>query len=176
MAYWAKLVEGGKGKRWVLSQKGEQFLKSSPSEQLHTLFVGWWFYANWTETQQTVQWISFLPVDFPRFIYIILTNIPPNKSMEYGNFLKIIKEALNYHWSEDHESRAYSSLGLAIDIIFIDPLEQLGLLVVNRKKIEIEGMTISNKVIDFRLSEFGKEASGTIMDASFYGELKAKLN
>jgi hypothetical protein len=55
-------------------------------------------------------------------------------------------------------------------------LEALGFIIGKREEKLLYGSIKSEMLVSFKLSDFGREALRTMIDASLYRELKAKLN
>ena len=175
MVYWAELIDGGKGKVWQLTSKGKIFLESTPVEQLHKLFCGWWFQGDWLKIKFRYSRIDYLPPMFPKIIHYLLTSSLSSKSVGSCEFceqvmevLGIVKEIIK----KDYELKIICD---EIEEIIIRPLEALGFIEGNHTESARFG-EIYRELVDFQLSDFGREALRTIIDAAYYKNLKAKLN
>ena len=175
MVYWAELIEGGKGKVWQLTDKGTNFLEVSPAEQLHILFCGWWFRGDWLQTRLRYSRIAYLPVEFPKIIHFLLTSAFPSKLIKSGEFSEQVMEVFDYRKKYTKDDYKFNLICDEIEEIIISPLEALGFIVGNHTE-KISFGEIYKELIDFQLSEFGREALRTMIDAAFYKNLKAKLN
>jgi hypothetical protein len=176
MAYWAELITGGKGKLWKLTPKGETFLESPPAEQLHHLFMGWWFRGNWLVTRNSYNRLEYLHYTFPRFIHKLLTSILASQSMDFVKFSKRILDAMGFYEDPVPENNQFQRLMDDIEETIIKPLEALGFIIGKREEKLLYGSIKSEMLVSFKLSDFGREALRTMIDASLYRELKAKLN
>jgi hypothetical protein len=176
LAFWAELIDGGKGKLWKLTAKGENFLKISPVEQLHTLFSGWWFHGYWLITRHRFTRIQYLPPDFPRFLHSVLTSTLTSKSMNFSDFCKKVLTALGYSVHPDAEDYEYRLLCDDLEEIVIKPMESFGFIICKQEEKILRSSIKSMELDSFQLSDCGREALRTIIDSSFYRELKSKLN
>jgi hypothetical protein len=176
MAYWAELITGGKGKLWKLTPKGETFLESPPAEQLHHLFMGWWFRGNWLVTRNSYNRLEYLHYTFPRFIHKLLTSSLASQSMDFVKFSKRILDAMGFYEDPVPENIQFQRLMDDIEETIIKPLEALGFIIGKREEKLLYGSIKSELLVSFQLSDFGREAFRTMIDASLYRELKAKLN
>ncbi len=175
MAYWAELIEGGKGKVWQLTEKGRTFLETPPAEQLHNLFCGWWFHGNWLTIRIRYSRITYLPPYFPKIVHFLLTSTTSSKTFERIDFCEQVMEALGFVKELIRSKHDFEMICYEIEEMIIRPLEELGFIVGNHTEIAKYG-EIYKELIDFQLSGFGREALRTMIDAAYYKNLKAKLN
>jgi hypothetical protein len=176
LAYWAELIEGGKGKLWKLTSKGENFLNISPAEQLHTLFSGWWFHGYWLIPSHRFTRIQYLPPDFPRFIHSIITSTLVSQSMNFTDFCKKILKALGYSVQPDPNDYNFRLLCDDLEEIVIKPMDSFGFIICKKEEKILLSSIKSSELDRFLLSDFGREALRTMIDPAFYRELKSKLN
>lgn len=176
LAYWAELIDGGKGKLWKLTDKGENFLKISAAEQLHTLFSGWWFHGYWLNTSLRFTRIQYLPPDFPRFIHTIITSTLASKSIDFTDFCKNVLKGLGLFTQPDPADYKFRYLCDDLEAIIIEPMQSFGFIICKQEEKIFRGSIKSMELDRFQLSDFGREALRTIIDSSFYRELKSKLN
>ncbi|MBW6473687.1 MAG: plasmid pRiA4b ORF-3 family protein [Anaerolineaceae bacterium] len=176
LAYWAELIDGGKGKLWKLTAKGENFLKIPPAEQLYTLFSGWWFHGYWLVTSLRFTQIQYLPPEFPRFIHTIITSTLASQSIDFTDFCKKVLKGLGFITKSDPDDYKIRLLCDDLEAIIIKPLESFGFIVCKKdEKILLSSMR-SRELDSFQLSDFGREAFRAMIDPAFYRELKSKLN
>ncbi len=175
MVYWAELIEGGKGKVWQLTAKGKTFLEASPAEQLHILFCGWWVRGDWLQTKFRYSRIAYLPPMFPKTVHYLLTSTLSSKSVRSSDFCDQVMKVFGYRKKLMNDNYEFQRICDEIEEIIISPLEALGFIVGNHTERAWYG-EIYKELIDFQLSDFGREALRTMIDAAFYKNLKAKLN
>lgn len=175
MAYWAELIDGGKGKIWQLTAKGITFLESLPAEQLHILFCGWWFRGDWLKIRFAYSRIPYLPPEFPKIVHFLLTSAFSSKAIECKDFCDQVMEVLGFDKDLIKKDHELGRICDEIEEIVVRPLEELGIIIGTHTERVKYGETYK-ELVKFQLSEFGRDALRTIIDASFYRELKAKLN
>lgn len=176
LAYWAELIDGGKGKLWKLTAKGENFLEISLVEQLHTLFIGWWFHGNWLITRHRFTRIQYLPPDFQRFIHFVLTSTLASQSINFSDFCKKVLTALGYSVNPDTEDYQFRLLCDDLEEMVIKPMESFG-FIISKKEEKILRSSIKSLELDsIQLSDCGREALRTLFYSSLYREFKSKLN
>jgi hypothetical protein len=176
LAYWAELIDGGKGKLWKLTANGENFLGISLPEQLHALFSGWWFRGNWLITQHRFTRIQSLPPDFPKLIHFVLTSTLASQSMTFSDFCKMVLKALGYSVELDTEDYQFRLLCDELEEMVIKPMEAFGFIICKKEEKNLRSSIKSMELDSILLSDCGREALRTIIDSSFYRELKSKLN
>jgi hypothetical protein len=175
MVYWAELIDGGKGKVWQLTSKGKIFLESTPAEQLHMLFCGWWFRGDWLTIRLGFSRIPYLPPVFPKIVHFLLTSALSTKTIDRNDFCEQVIGALGYVKELISKENELEMICYEIEEIIIRPMEELGFIVGTHTESTKYG-EIYKKLIGFQLSEFGREALRTMIDAAYYKNLKAKLN
>jgi len=155
LAHGAALVSGGPGRIWRVTPVGEAYLSLPAVAQAWDMFITWWYRIYWTialpisgfgdlsiETlrSQTAAAFKALPVDQP---------------VEFGPFAENLTAAIGVDLAEYDPEPRQMIIYSAIDQIFIDPLENFGVLVVERQPESQLNVDIL-RTVSFKVTEFGK--------------------
>lgn len=133
IAFNAFLIEGGKSKRWMLTELGEIFQKSAIAIQYYLLFANWWFAGDWKVVHGDCWIIQSIPSFFNRLIHYLLMSVEPEKSVHFDDFCHIIKRDLGYDWDSDFDDRNMWRFSFDIERMIIRPLELFGVIKTDRK-------------------------------------------
>jgi hypothetical protein len=96
--------------------------------------------------------------------------------MDFVKFSKRILDAMGFYEDPVPENNQFQRLMDDIEETIIKPMEALGFIIGKREEKLLYGSIKSEMLVSFKLSDFGREALRTMIDASLYRELKAKLN
>ncbi|HPH97059.1 MAG TPA: plasmid pRiA4b ORF-3 family protein [Anaerolineaceae bacterium] len=129
MANDADLIDGGKAKRWRMTELGEKFLEMPPLMQVCFLFLGWWALTDW---RMIYPWEVFDDVDYAAFIsaaYGLLQTMPVNSPMLYDDFVRgcLQENKLLKNGATVNEDRM-SLYKYAIKHMLVNTLENFGVL------------------------------------------------
>jgi hypothetical protein len=140
------------------------------------LFSGWWFHGYWLVTSLRFTQIQYLPPDFPRFIHTIITSTLASQSIDFTDFCKKVLKGLGFITKSNPDDYKIRILFDDLEAIIIKPLESFGFIICKKDEKILLSSIRSRELDSFQLSDFGREALRTMIDASFYRELKSKLN
>lgn len=167
LAYWADLIDGGRGQRWKLTPKGEKFLTSPVVEQFYTLFTGWWFRGDWLVTPMYIQVLDELPIGFSKNVLSLLMETPSSQSVKFTDFANRIIELVGWRWSPQDSDSILLDLHSTIESIVILPLEAFCVLSTERSKPKRRYANPELKSI--RLADIGRKLLSTLRKVSTKG-------
>jgi len=149
------LVAVSLGRRWELTQAGENFLEKPAEFQVWFLCVTWWMQINWVIASPIYYNDGYLPAGFPRLIHKHLLEIPTGAEVSFESFAdRIITEA-GLVWPIQDQDNARRILQGLVEYVVIKPLGDYGILQVEYEPNKILGGEFRTPA-SFRVTVFGK--------------------
>jgi hypothetical protein len=96
--------------------------------------------------------------------------------MTFSDFCKMVLKALGYSVELDTEDYQFRLLCDELEEMVIKPMEAFGFIICKKEEKNLRSSIKSMELDSILLSDCGREALRTIIDSSFYRELKSKLN
>lgn len=121
-----RLMTGGPGHRFNLTQKGQQFLQSEPAVQICYLLECWWFHTNWLIAFPVSGMGDYLPYDFQYHTLYQLLSLPAEKPILFRDFADQLIEVTGLEWSAPDATYAQTSLSHSIEHMVINILDDFG--------------------------------------------------
>jgi hypothetical protein len=155
LAFWADLIDGGRGQCWKLSPDGEQYLTSPVVEQFYILFTGWWFRGDWLNAPMDIQVIDELPMGFSKIVQSSLLEISSSQSVEFTTFANRIIELVGWKLPQRNADFIRSELLSAIESMVILPLEAF--CVLSTKRVKPKSRFADPELKSIQLTEMGQK-------------------
>lgn len=155
IAFNAFLIEGGKGRKWKLTEFGEDFLGGSKLIQLYILFTGWWFHGDWLVTLRGNIILKFVPPSFQRLMHFLLMSSKPGEIIHLDDISSIIKNELGYYWDSSLDNNYFSLFNNDLDKTVMQPLEAFGIIKTNREPFD--NFLVNLPFSTFQLTPFGRK-------------------
>jgi hypothetical protein len=155
LAFNAYLIDGGKSKRWNLTELGEEYQKSPILIQYFLLFTNWWFHGDWRIIHGECWVIETLPPSFQRLIHYLLISAEPGRRVHFDDFCHIIKRDLGYDWDSDFDDRYMWRFSFDVERMIIRPLESFGVIKTDRKSSKLSEIHLPFST--FQLTSLGRK-------------------
>jgi hypothetical protein len=161
LVHGAALVTGGPSRIWKVTSVGENFLKLPAVAQAWDMFITWWY---------RIYWPIALPIsgfgDLSQELLRTETSnafktLPIDQPVDYGSFAEGLAKAAGVDLAEYDSETSQMIIYSAIDQIIIDPLENFGVLVVERQpetRLDVDIL----RAVSFKVTEFGKMLLDTV--------------
>jgi len=154
LAQGADLISGGPGRRWRLSDAGDEFLSAPAMIQVCVLFAAWWYRVNWLIAYADDIFGDELPIRFSKTVETQLRALPVDEPQLCEPFADRVIQAMGWTWPEQESDNTRSILTAAIQYMVIDPLEHFGILSTQREKNN-RRLIDTSLLVSFTLTKFG---------------------
>jgi hypothetical protein len=155
LASLAGLIEGGRSRRWRLTQLGEEFLAASEPAQVWVLWMTWWTLTNWAIASPA----SFQGGEVPyRFIWQTLNHlldVRPGEWMPFKAFANSLIEDAQLISPEEDPEEAKRRLRHTVRRVVMGPLADFGLLATRGDPERRPGVRLW-LVSAFQVTPFGR--------------------
>jgi hypothetical protein len=151
----AGLIEGGLGRRWRLTQKGERFLSNSAALQVLKLLHSWWYRVDWIIAVRFDIFGDLLSPAFPTVALSLLRALPVEQSVPFESFVEQFIEESGWTWSPDDSNTTLREIGRELTRMLVDPLEGLRVLSTERETEGNPPFELTN-LQSFSISGFGR--------------------
>jgi hypothetical protein len=158
LAHGAELVEGGSGRRWRLTQWGEEFFSKSAVAQVFILLHAWWYRVNWLIAVPFDIFGGSLSHFVPSTILKLLRELRIDQTVRYETFVDRLIDEVGWTWDRQEPDDTRSLINRAVENILVDPLEQLAVLSTQRMTEHVkEGISHFERttLVSFALTDFG---------------------
>ena len=158
LAHGAELVEGGSGRRWRLTQWGEEFFSKSAVAQVFILLHAWWYRVNWLIAVPFDIFGDSLSHFVPSTILKLLRELRIDQTVRYETFVDRLIDEVGWTWDRQEPDDTRSLINRAVENILVDPLEQLAVLSTQRMTEHVkEGISHFERttLVSFALTDFG---------------------
>ncbi len=147
------LLNGGRGRLFQLTEKGQCFLHQSAPLQAHFLLETWWFHTNWLSIFEDREIGSPTPVDFTTETLYALLRLPADQPRNFFEFADHLCQIGGLRNDSPDSVQAQESLRRWVDNRIMEFLEEFQILKLNREDQEKSYSTL----LSFTLSAAGKE-------------------
>jgi hypothetical protein len=155
LAHGAALVAGGPGRIWKVTRPGEEFLILPAVAQAWDLFITWWYRINWP-VALPISGFGDLPSEQLRTATTeAFKALPIDQPVEFGPFAERLAQAAGVALPGYDPEISQMIIHSAVDQIVIDPLENFGVLAVERQPESRLNVDIQ-RAVSFKVTEFGK--------------------
>ena len=134
LAEGAGLIDGGPGRRWCLTDAGENFPTLPAIAQVWILFAAWWYRINWLIAYPVDIFGNMLPDHFLRALTARLLEIPIGKQIPFEPFADQLIQIIHWTWPTQETEYSQGYQRMAIERMVIDPLESFGLLTTQHER------------------------------------------
>jgi len=158
LAHGAELVEGGSGRRWRLTQWGEEFFSKSAVAQVFILLHAWWYRVNWLIAVPFDIFGGSLSHFVPSTIQKLLRELRIDQTVRYETFVDRLIDEVGWTWDRQEPDDTRSLINRAVENILVDPLEQLAVLSTQRMTEHVkEGISHFERttLVSFAPTDFG---------------------
>jgi hypothetical protein len=159
LAHGAGLVEGGSGRRWRLTQRGEEFVSKSAVAQVFILLHAWWHRVNWLITLPYDIFGGFLSHLVRDTILKLLRELRTEQLVRYESFVDRLIEKVGWTWDRQEPDDTRRLINKAVENMLVNPLEQLAVLSTQRMTEQVkEGIRYFERttLVSFVLTDFGR--------------------
>jgi hypothetical protein len=149
------LVQGGKGRRILLTSKGEQFLASEAPIQVWYLLESWWYHTNWEIAGPFSGMDEVLPGYFAYTTLMHLLELPIEIPIAFENFAGNLIRATRFMWDASNKERVRESLNRSIERAVINILRDFRVV----KRIEEDAKIGSYRykvLLAFEITRLGR--------------------
>jgi hypothetical protein len=122
------LIEGGMGRRWLLTPMGSQFLTSTSLQQVWWLVRIWWWRTNWGIAVPYGSDDYYRPEEVPYAALRQLLHQKVGQEQAYEPFADQLIEAANMFWPIESPNLARDILHSVIELMVVKPLEKFGVI------------------------------------------------
>lgn len=164
LASLSHLVDGGMGRYWRLTPRGEQFLGFPAPMQVWLLLMTWWTRANWAIASPYFFGDGYMPSGFSSLTLNYLRELPVGETVSFEYFANRMIEDARLSWIAHDQDSAQFILHAIIERVVINPLAEFGILQmehVPHKRLGAEFRELST----FRITTFGMRLLDAINDA-----------
>jgi len=155
LVHGAALVAGGPGKIWKVTHAGADFLSLPAVAQAWDLFITWWFRINWPVALPISGFGDLSQEQLRTATAEAFKALTVEQLVEFGPFAERLAEAAGVALPGYAPETSQMIIHSAVDQIVIDPLENFGVLAVERKAESRLNVGIQ-RAVSFRVTEFGK--------------------
>jgi hypothetical protein len=159
LAHGAELVEGGSGRRWRLTKRGEEFLSKSAVAQVFILLHAWWYRVNWLIAVRVDIFGGFLSHVVPRTILKLLRELRIDQPVRFETFVDRMIDGVGWTWDRQEPDDTRRLINKAVENMLVNPLEQLAVLSTQRMTEQVkEGISHFERttLLSFALTDFGR--------------------
>jgi hypothetical protein len=148
------LLEGGPGRRLLLTPKGEQFLDADTPIQVWFMLETWWHHTNWLIAYPRTGIGEQLPYSFTLTVLDHLLALPVETPLPFEDIADRLTQATGLRWESKDMTYARSSLHRSIERMVISILEDFGAVEREEKEERIGDFSIS-KIHTFTITKLG---------------------
>jgi hypothetical protein len=128
LAHVSGMVTGGLGRRWQVTQEGQQFPQLPAPVQVALLLEHWWHRVNWAVSFPVSGLGDGPPAGFNRHTLTCLLELPAGKASSYEAFADRLIRQSGLSWPIQDQVSARNILHSAIERMVVDPLVSFGLV------------------------------------------------
>jgi hypothetical protein len=155
LANGANLISGGPGRRWRLTQRGEQYFSAPADVQIRALLAGWWYQVDWTVALSFDIFEGGLSSWVPQSALSLLKKLDIGQRIEFEPFVDQLIEKVGWSWEGEESERTRRYIGWSMERMLIRPLESMGILTGERIK-DKEQPFAPETLTAFSLTAFGR--------------------
>lgn len=131
----AGLLSGGPGRRWRLSNEGELFLTAHATRQVWKLFAAWWYRIDWSVAYPFEAAHGILSETFAPSVLAALREAQTQQWIDFPTLLRLIGRTAGWPAGAGDANEAFSHVHSIVEQAVVEPLEQFGVLSVERKEV-----------------------------------------
>ncbi len=151
----AELIEGGLGRRWRSTQRGERFLSSSAALQVLTLLHTWWYRVDWIIAVRFDIFGDLLSPAVPKVALSLLRALPVEQPVRFESFVERFIEESGWSWSPNDSDTTLRRIRRELTGMLVDPLEGLRVLSSERETEGKPPFELTN-IQSFFVTDFGR--------------------
>ena len=157
----ADLIRGGQGRRWRLTQAGEDFLAAPALVQAWILFAAWWTRANWLIAFPLEAMTEEVMIGFEDNVRKLLLRCPPDTAVEFESFADSLIQTAGWTWPIEDQGHARRMLHSAVKRMVVGPLVDFG-AVSARYETDSAGAWPVDELVALHLTPFGRALLKTL--------------